>query len=225
MPSGLNFSSNRTIAPLRLLVFIISLPSVFFFLAGLTWSESPAEWRRVVSVEDGDSITLDKGRRVRYLGIDSPERGGPGKGEPLAEEAHRFNRQLVRGQDIRLEYEVELLDRYQRLLAHVYLKNGLWVNGEMVKKGLAQVLYQAPNTKKFEALLKWQRVAIDERRGIWSKALEETESEYTGQRITRKFHRRNCLVGQKITVRNLVLFKHKKDAYLQGFSPCRLCRP
>jgi endonuclease YncB( thermonuclease family) len=179
----------------------------------------------VVSVEDGDSITLENGRRVRYLGINSPERGGPGKGEYLAEEAHRFNRQLVRGQEVRLEYEAERLDRYQRLLARVYLKNGLWVNAEMVKKGLAQVLYQAPNTEKFEELLKLQREALDDRRGFWSQALEETDSGYRGQRITRKFHRRDCADGQKIAARNSILFKQKKDAYEQGFSPCRKCRP
>ena len=159
------FSGNRPIVLLRLLVFILSLFSIFFFLPVPAWAESPAEWWKVASVEDGDSITLENGRRVRYLGIDSPERGGPGKGEYLAEEAHRFNRQLVRGQEVRLEYEAERLDRYQRLLARVYLKNGLWVNGEMVKKGLAHVRYQAPNTEKFEELLKWQREAMDDRRG------------------------------------------------------------
>jgi micrococcal nuclease len=221
---GLNWSDSRPIETLRL-VLILSLFSVFFLFPAPAWAESPAEWRKVAGVEDGDSITLENGRRVRYLGIDSPERGGPGKGEYLAEEAHRFNRHLVRGQEVRLEYEAERLDRYQRLLAQVYLKNGLWVNGEMVKKGLAQVLYQAPNTEKFEALLKWQREAMDDRRGIWSKALEETESGYRGQGTTRKFHRTDCVNGQKIAARNLIVFKHKKDAFFQGFSPCRVCRP
>jgi micrococcal nuclease len=225
MTLGLNYSCTRPIASLRLPALILSLFIVFSLLAGTSWAESPAEWWKVSSVEDGDSITLEKGRRVRYLGIDSPERGGPGKGETMAEEAHRFNRRLVGGQEVRLEYEAEALDRYQRLLAHVYLKNGLWVNGEMVTKGLAHVLYQAPNTEKFEDLLKRQREAMVDRRGIWGKALEETESEYRGQRITKKFHRKDCVVGQKIAARNSVFFKQKKDAYFQGFSPCRLCRP
>jgi micrococcal nuclease len=222
---GLNFSCNRLIALPCLSVLILSFFSLFFFLPAPTRAESPAEWGKVASVEDGDSITLEDGRRVRYLGIDSPERGGPGKGEYLAEEAYRFNRQLVRGQEVRLEYETERLDRYQRVLARVYLKSGLWVNGEMVKKGLAHVLYQAPNTEKFEELLKWQREAMDDRRGIWSKALEETDSGYLGQRITRRFHRLDCADGQKIAARNRIVFKDKKDAYSQGFSPCRICRP
>jgi endonuclease YncB( thermonuclease family) len=221
----INFSGNPLTAPLRLLVLLLSLFSVFFFLPSPALPESPAEWRKVVSVEDGDSITLENGRRVRYLGIDSPERGGPGKGEYLAEEAHRLNRQMVRGQEVRLEYEAERLDRYQRLLARVYLKNGLWVNGEMVKKGLAHVRYQAPNTEKFEELLRVQREAMDDRRGIWIKSLEETDSGYRGQKGTKKFHRRDCSDGQKIAARNLILFKYKKDAYGQGFSPCRICRP
>ena len=217
-------SGSRPIAWLRL-VLILFLFSLFILFPAPIRAESPAEWRKVAGVEDGDSITLEDGRRVRYLGIDSPERGGPGKGEYLAEEAHRFNRQLVRGQEVRLEYEAERLDRYQRLLAQVYLKNGLWVNGEMVRKGLAHVRCQAPNTEKFEALLKCQREAMDDRRGIWSKALEETDSGYRGQGTTRKFHRRDCGNGQKIAARNLIVFRYKKDAYGQGFSPCRVCRP
>jgi micrococcal nuclease len=217
-------SGSRPIARLRL-VLILSLFSLFILFPAPIRAESPAEWRKVAGVEDGDSITLEDGRRVRYLGIDAPERGGPGKGEYLAEEAHRFNRQLVRGQEVRLEYEAERLDRYQRLLARVHLKNGLWVNGEMVKRGLAHVLCQAPNTEKFEELLKRQREAMDDRRGIWSKALEETDAGYRGQKFTKKFHRRDCSDGQKIAAGNLILFKYKKDAYGQGFSPCRICRP
>jgi micrococcal nuclease len=220
----LNWLGSRPIVLLRL-VIALSLFSVFFFLPAPAWAESPGEWRKVAGVEDGDSITLEDGRRVRYLGIDSPERGGPGKGEYLAEEAHRFNRQLVRGQEVRLGYEAERLDRYQRLLAQVYLKNGLWVNGEMVKKGLAHVRCQAPNTEKSEALLKCQREAMNDHRGIWNKALEETDSGYRGQGITRRFHRMDCGDGQKIAARNLIVFRYKKDAYGQGFSPCRRCRP
>jgi micrococcal nuclease len=220
-----NASGNRPIAPFLFLSVLLSLISVSSFLPRPSWAESPLEWLKVANVEDGDSITLEDGRRVRYLGIDSPERGGPGKGEYLAEEAHRYNRQLVRGQEVRLEYEAERLDRYQRLLARVYLKNGLWVNREMVKKGLAHVLYQAPNTERFDELLKCQREAMDHRRGIWSKALEETDSGYRGQGISKKFHRMDCADGQKIAARNRVLFKHKIDAFSQGFSPCRLCRP
>lgn len=197
------------------------------FLFSLTpiRAESPVEWLKVTSVQDGDSITLENGRRVRYLGIDSPERGGPGKGEYLAEEAQRLNRQLVLGKEIRLEYEPERQDRYQRLLAQVYLKNGLWVNGELINRGLGHVLFQAPNGGQFEELLKRQRAALNDRRGIWKKALEETDSGYLGQRLTRKFHRAACADGLKIAGRNLIPFKSKKDAYWLGFSPCRLCRP
>lgn len=95
----------------------------------------------------------------------------------------------------------------------------------MIKQGLAHVLYQVPNAEKYDELLKWQGEAMDDRRGIWIKALEETDSGYRAQKFTRKFHRRYCPDGQKIAARNLVLFQHKKDAYFQGFSPCRGCRP
>jgi micrococcal nuclease len=204
---------------------LLILLQVLFFSLHLSRADAPGEWLKVSSVQDGDSITLENGQRVRYLEIDAPERGGPGKGEDQAEEAHRLNRQLVLGKEIRLEYEVERQDRYQRLLAQVYLKNGLWVNGELINKGLAHVLFQAPNGQHFEELLKRQREALKERRGIWNRALKETDSGYLGQRITRKFHRMACADGRKIAGRNLIPFESKKDAYWLGFSPCRLCRP
>ena len=182
-------------------------------------------WKKVVCVDDGDSIRLEDGQRVRYVTIDAPERGGPGQGEFLAEEASRFNRALVLGREVRLELEAEERDRFGRLLAQVYLKDGFWVNQAFVREGLAHVLYQAPNVDKFEELLADQRGAMEKRRGIWVKALQETEAAYPGQRKTRKMHRPDCPLGLKISPANRVLFKTKREAYWLGYSPCRQCKP
>jgi endonuclease YncB( thermonuclease family) len=187
------------------------------------WAEGA--WEKVIRVDDGDTVQLLDGRRVRYIGIDSPERGEPGKGEFLAEEATRFNRALVLGREVRLELEAEERDRFGRLLAQVYLKDGLWVNQALVREGLAHVLYQAPNVDKFEELLDEQRGAMEKRRGIWIKALQETEAAYPGQRKTRKMHRPDCPLGRKISPANRVLFKTKREAYWLGYSPCRQCKP
>ncbi|MFH0788246.1 MAG: thermonuclease family protein [Pseudomonadota bacterium] len=184
-----------------------------------------AGWELVTGVMDGDTIQLAKGQRVRYLGIDTPERGGDGSEEFLAEEAYLYNRRLVLNKEVRLEAGPEGRDRHGRVLAHVFLSNGLFVNGELIKKGLAQVLYHGPGMERFAELLQWQREAIQDTRGIWAKALKETDDLYRGHGGSRRFHRQDCSLGKKIVRRNLVLFPSKKEAYRQGYSPCRICKP
>jgi micrococcal nuclease len=192
---------------------------------GLGTAEAEGIWKKVVRVDDGDTIRLEDGRRVRYIGLDAPERGAPGVGEFLAEEAARFNRSLVLGREVRLEFEAERQDRFGRLLARVFLKSGVWVNRALIREGLAHVLYQSPNVEMFEDLLAEQRQALEKRKGIWTKALQETADYYPGQARSRKIHRPDCPLGKKIAPANRIVFKTKQEAYRLGFSPCRQCRP
>jgi endonuclease YncB( thermonuclease family) len=182
-------------------------------------------WIRVASVADGDSISLSNGERVRYLGLNAPERGEPGKAEFLAWEAFQFNRYLVLGKEIRIEFEGQKRDRFNRELAYIYLRDGIWVNRELVKAGYAHVLYPSLGLEKFEDLLAAQQEAIRGKRGIWQKVLQETGPSYRGQGKSRKFHRLDCAYGRRISARNRVIFISKKEAYWLGFSPCRSCRP
>ena len=69
----------------------------------------------VREVIDGDTIVLHDGRKVRYLGINAPENG-----QPYAREATNFNRRLVSGLPVRLEFDQVREDRHGRLLAYVY---------------------------------------------------------------------------------------------------------
>ena len=180
---------------------------------------------RVTGVIDGDTIIISGGQRVRYLGIDAPEREGKGPAEFLAQESYQLNRRLVLKKEIRLGYGPERRDRYDRLLAYIFLDNGLFVNGELVKQGLAKVLYHGPWMERFDELLQLQREAIKDSRGIWAKALTESDDCYRGQVHTRRFHRLDCSLGKNISPKNLIIFHSKKEAYWEGYSPCRTCKP
>jgi micrococcal nuclease len=72
-------------------------------------------------VPTGDTINVvvsDRMEKVRYIGVNSPEIHHPTKGaEPGGREATEVNRQLVAGQQVRLELDVQERDRYWRLLA------------------------------------------------------------------------------------------------------------
>jgi len=106
--------------------------------------------------------------KVRYIGIDTPETHHPMRGvEPYGMEAAEANRKLVDGKTVRLEFDVQQLDRYGRTLAYVYLEEGTFVNAWLVEHGYAMVMTVPPNVKHQELFLKLQREAREERRGLW----------------------------------------------------------
>ena len=79
----------------------------------------------MVNVVDGDTIdvTVDGvERRVRYIGIDTPETVHPTRGVELyGKDASACNAQLVEGKTVQLEKDVSETDRYGRLMRYVWL--------------------------------------------------------------------------------------------------------
>ncbi len=68
---------------------------------------------------------------------------------------------------VRLEFDVQELDRYGRTLAYVYLEDGTFVNAWLVENGYAAVLTVPPNVKHQGLFLKLQREAREQKRGLW----------------------------------------------------------
>lgn len=119
---------------------------------------------------DGDTVVLVGGERVRYIGVDTPELHHPRKPvEFYAREAKEFNRRLVEGKRVRLEWDVERRDRYKRLLAYLFLEDGTFVNAELLRQGYAQLLTIPPNVKYADLFVQMQREARENRRGLWGR--------------------------------------------------------
>lgn len=180
----------------------------------------------VTSVYDGDTILLNDGQKVRYIGIDAPEIDHEGKGsEFMALPAMKFNRELISGKRVRLENDQQKRDHYGRLLAYVFLENGDMVNALLVRKGMAHVLLTSQGLKYKDFLLDCQRNAMTERIGIWSKSQITEDKIYIGNLNSHRFHHTNCPFGKEINSKNLVRFKSRKDAFWEGFNPCKHCNP
>jgi endonuclease YncB( thermonuclease family) len=123
---------------------------------------------RVVNIVDGDTIDIEiegKTYRVRYIGMDTPERG-----RPFFSEATEANRQLVEGKTVVVEKDVSDTDRYGRLLLYVYLEDGTFVNAELVRLGYAQVATYPPDVKHQDLFVQLQREAREAGRGLWAEA-------------------------------------------------------
>ncbi|MCP4263809.1 MAG: hypothetical protein GY774_40830 [Planctomycetes bacterium] len=117
----------------------------------------------VTRVIDGDTIELATGKKVRYIGIDTPEIN-----EPLGQEIAEYNRSLVKNWKVRLVYDKDKHDRYGRLLAYVFVDD-VFVNALLVKHGLARVMTVKPNTKYKEYFMQLELEAQAAKRGMWSE--------------------------------------------------------
>ncbi len=135
-------------------------------------SQTDSATVQVVRVIDGDTIQVCCvfGDRVtvRYIGVDTPETHHPMRGvEPYGMEAAEANRKLVDGKTVRLEFDVQQLDRYGRTLAYVYLEDGTFVNAWLVENGYAMVMTVPPNVKYEALFLRLQREAREAGKGLW----------------------------------------------------------
>lgn len=128
---------------------------------------------RVVFVIDGDTIEADVDgiqETVRFIGIDTPEKtGGFRPAECYGDEATARMQQLLQpGDAIRLELDVEVRDRFERLLAYVYSPDGL-LNELMVAEGYAAAFRFEPNTTLAERFEAAQRSAQEFDLGLWGQ--------------------------------------------------------
>ena len=149
----------------RLSAFACVLGTVLFS-AGCTGEKGSAPKRyAVTSVIDGDTIDIDDGRRIRLLGIDTPERFTDP--ECYGDEAFNHLAQLLGDSKVELEYDIEREDSFGRTLAWVRTSE-LFVNAQMVDDGFACVLIIPPNGAEYEAFLEsLESGAQSANRGLW----------------------------------------------------------
>jgi micrococcal nuclease len=121
----------------------IWLSVVVLFLYLLVGCSAPPETAKVIQVIDGDTITVEGGYRVRYIGIDTPET------HPVPEAFSET-------------------DKYGRLLRYVYVDD-VFVNAELVRQGLAEAKAYPPDIKYQDYLEEMEAEARKAGRGMWAK--------------------------------------------------------
>lgn len=122
----------------------------------------------VVSVVDGDTIKIEGGEIVRYIGVNTPETVAPNRPvECYGKEASAKNKELVQGKRVELEKDVSARDKYGRLLRFVWIGDTM-INEALVREGYAQVSTYPPDVKYQSRFVEAQRLAIAEKRGLWS---------------------------------------------------------
>jgi len=128
---------------------------------------------KVIEVIDGDTVKLSNGRLLRYIGLDTPEvrikdKGGDFKyrPQPFSLEAKEFNRKLVEGKIVRVEFDIEKTDRYGRLLGYCFVDK-TFVNAKLIEQGYAVLYTYPPNVKYVEVFVASQKKARERKKGLW----------------------------------------------------------
>jgi micrococcal nuclease len=179
-------------------LLVLFVVYVFYELSGEQFSKlggAPREDQErvpctVVKVYDGDTFKcrLESGEevKVRLIGVDTPEsrrnrkayrdaeRSGKSVEEivRLGKKASAFTKKLIPpGTVVYLETDVQVHDRYGRLLAYVYLPDGRMLNEVLLEEGYATVYTVPPNVKYAERFVKLQRKAMGEGRGLWGEGM------------------------------------------------------
>jgi endonuclease YncB( thermonuclease family) len=130
-------------------------------------------------IVDGDTLRLANGKKVRLIGIDTPELGRDGSPDlPYAVAARSALKRLVErsGNRVLLQQGVEGRDRHRRILAHVYTKEGKNLGAELLRLGLGYQAIVAPNLTHIACYRKAEWQARQNTIGLWSQALPDAEA-------------------------------------------------
>ena len=182
-PEGLSKGIKLIIIIIAIGVIVEFLPEKYKVLPNLTVGGNTSEVinknlssevYRVSNVVDGDTVDVQyEGAtdRVRLLGIDTPETVDPNR--PVGcygKEASARAKELMLNQNVRLEFDSSQAhrDKYDRLLAYIYLEDGQMINRKLVAEGYAyEYTYNSPYKyqKDFKGI---EAIAKSLNRGLWS---------------------------------------------------------
>lgn len=160
--------TDRTTIQLPVFTFPTNTPTPTLSVA----SES-AELATVLRVVDGDTIELADGRKVRYIGVDTPELHHPTKGvQCFGQEAMEKNKELVEGKEIKMKKDISETDRYKRLLRYIWVTSTqpgqeIFVNEYLAREGFALQATFPPDVKYAELFRKAAEDARLQNKGLW----------------------------------------------------------
>lgn len=165
--------------PLRPMPMLKKAPLGAFFIAWLlllgdAWAlcppaaESSLQRVTVAAVVDGDTLRLADGRRVRLVGINTPELGHNGQPtQALAQQAQQQLRAALDEAGVRLQTGKDPEDRYGRVLGHLFTAAGDNITARLLQQGAGFQVAIPPNLDYLECYRQAQDQARGRRLGVW----------------------------------------------------------
>lgn len=130
---------------------------------------APSGMVRVARVVDGDTIELEGGTRVRFIGVNTPETVDPRRTvQCFGKEASAFTKGLLKDGVVTLKKDISDTDKYGRLLRYAYLADGTFVNLKLVAEGYAYANPYPPDIAHAKEFFTAQTEARTAGRGLWA---------------------------------------------------------
>lgn len=155
----------------------------------------------ITRVIDGDTVELSDGRKVRYIGIDTPETKHPTKGvQCWGKEASARNIELVEGKTVWLEQDVNDTDRYGRLLRYVWVSDQM-INHQLVVEGFAFASSYPPDVAHQDLFAEAEKIARENNHGLWESCpLNDVDSiNETIEKIDAAVNAGECIIKGNIS--------------------------
>ena len=179
-------------------------------------------------VVDGDTIYLDNGKKIRFVGVNTPERGVEGYIT-----SKNFVQKLCLNKKVGIDIDNRKnSDKYGRTLA-VVIVDGKNVNEMLLKEGLAEIMYMPPSEfYPYDWGNSDTHVANTHSSSSTTNSPTSAEStsssssaNYIGNSNTGKFHKSSCSSVSDMSESNKVFFSSRDDAISQGYIACKRCNP
>ena len=181
----------------------------------------------VHEVLTGDSVRLQGGKILKYAGIQAPPLQSV---LPLVrqygENSLAFNKALVEGESLLIEWGPQLRDPPNHLLGYVFLEDGTFVNDELLKSGNARMRITPPNTRYSGIFRQSELGARRSKKGLWKEEPENPylKSEYLGEKNTKIYYFPTSPELDRIPQANLVTFRSRVEAKAAGYRACSTCK-
>ena len=177
---------------LCLIVFTINLASAASSAAATSCSSNRFdEISSVRYIHDGDTLHLLDGRKVRLIGINTPELARDNRPAEAfsAEGKNTLESLFKRDKSIALVFGKDKKDHYGRLLAHAFLPDGTNVQAALLRRGLASAITVPPNLHFAACYFEAEQTARCNKAGLWQSTdilqASELDKQHIGFRLIR----------------------------------------
>ena len=181
----------------------------------------------VQEVLTGSAVRLEGGKILNYNGLRTPQLQSI---IPLVREygesSLEFNKKLVLGKKILIEWGPQIRDDQGNLLGYVFLEDGTFVNLEILKAGRGRYVPSPPNLKYSSLFRKADLEARRDKRGIWREEPQNPyiKNEYIGDKTTKIYYFPTSPELNRIPQAQWVTFRSKVEARAAGYTPCFNCK-
>ena len=180
-----------------------------------------AEEKAIVKkVYNGNTIKLLDGTKLKYIGVDAPDK----KDLPFYRICKEANKKLVSKKEVTVKTNVLKKDNTGTVPGYVYVGD-LFINAELIRLGYALACDVASNEKYKDRFFSMQEEARKKKRGIWAFEDISAESYYVGSKINKEFHRPECFHAKHLKFEDRVILRTKEEALSKGFRQDWRCCP